>query len=153
MNPLRLLQQQIDARLEANARIVDQNVRVLSRLKGSSENDVDALLGQSGGMCLFVFVPEPLAANPNLPGPELGEVEIRVACNERPDRNGRAEFDCWDLWFEIVSERGLHRWKPALASCGMLSVAQRPFEDATAKPKDRIFDAIFRARLNLKEIQ
>ncbi len=64
----------------------------------------------TAGIVVYVFIPEPKVPNPNLPGPVLRDISIKVRVLENPVIAKDAS-----LKIEVVSElvlQSLHLWKP-----------------------------------------
>jgi len=152
MSLLRTIQNEVAERIRLNSMFARSTAVVHTRSDESIETKIATAL-KTIGLTVFVFPPEPTSAKPAMPGPHFDKLEHRVRIWENPVVN-KTGLDVWEVWEEIVSERGLHRFKPgSLAAHGALFVAERPFDDVSDDyPGLRAFDCLFTSAANLVPI-
>lgn len=145
----RAVQDKVVERLSGNAEMAHAGLAVLSRQIGNVESEIDEALA-SVGMTIFVFPLRPQSSKPNMRGPHFDRVELRVRIFEQAVTN-ELGIDAWDVWEEIVSEAGLHHFRPpGIPGIGTFHIAADPFFDmSTHFPGKRVFDALFESQCNL----
>lgn len=120
-------------------------VSVIGRRRSVLSNDIQSGLSKLG-VCLYVFPALPVQVNPNLPGPYVDRMEMRVRVIEMPDFN-KSLPDAYEL-AELVL-RGLHEWTPSgIAGINPLQCLAAPIEDVPDE-EALIFDVKFQTSVGL----
>jgi len=118
-----------------------RGVPVLERIRNDVANDIDAALN-SLGVCLYVFPALPIAINPELPGPWVDQLEVRVRVFEVPELNTTGLPNAYEIVEYVLA--GLHHHCPRL-----VDQAENPFVARTTPVADvsddeaTIFDVTF----------
>ncbi|MBC8011455.1 MAG: hypothetical protein H7067_15330 [Burkholderiales bacterium] len=136
----KLLQDTVVSHLTAIAALA--GVPVVGRRKGIITNDIEAAVATIGA-CLYVFPALPVEVNPNLPGPYVSKLQIRVRAIEAPAINETLP-DAYELAEAVLT--GLHEANFAavegLEGINPVQCLSRPIEEI-ADDERIIFDVTF----------
>ena len=126
-------------------------VPVLGRRKGNITNDIDAAL-MTLGACLYVQPALSVEVNPNLPGPYVDRLQVRIRAIELPSINSTLP-DAYEL-AEIVLTH-LHEANfsgiTGLEGINPLTCLSRPIEEV-ADPEALFFDITFVTSVGLTPV-
>jgi hypothetical protein len=123
-------------------------VPVVGRRKGVITSDIEAAVATIGA-CLYVFPALPVEVNPDLPGPYVTKLQIRVRAIEAPAINSTLP-DAYELAEAVLT--GLHeadfRAVAGLDGINPVQCLSRPIEEIPDEER-MIFDLTFETSVGL----